>query len=272
MELYHRETVVLIRASGARLLALHDHQLVSLWSEYSQKVYQHVWVEASREEVYWFVTWSNQQPEINQKILSAQQALTRGTSIRRRNHPVQAWGGRTLVSHPPGIARLSEIRMQTGRMLPPFERHLLAAAGYLELGLPVEAQEQLENIEPLMHGRVAVLIVRLGIFQALRAWGSMEIVAARLCEQRPDESQWPLTLAYAVRCGRSLQDAREILLTARNRFPEDAIIHYSLACNEAQLGQLSAAREHLRQACRLRRRLRAGGAGRTRTWPRCTPS
>lgn len=147
--------------------------------------------------------------------------------------------------------------MKPGRSLPPFERHLLAAAGYLELGLPKEAQEQLEGIEPRMRRRVAVLIVRLGIFHALKAWGSMEAVAAELCEQRPEEPQWPLTMAYAVRRGRSLQDAQEILLAAARRFPNDAIIHYSLACNEAQLGRLPAAREHLRRACRLRRRLRA---------------
>ena len=147
--------------------------------------------------------------------------------------------------------------MKLPRILPPFERHLQAAVGYLELGLPVEAQEQLESIEPRMRGRVAVLIVRLGIFHALGAWGSMEAVAAQLCAQRPDESQWPLTLAYAVRCGRSLQDAQEILLVATRRFPKDAILHYNLACNAAQLGRLPAARDHLRRACRLRRRLRA---------------
>lgn len=98
MELYQRETVALVRASGARLTVLHDHRLAGLWREYSQKVYHIGWTEASREEAYRFVTWSNNRPEINQEILAAQQTVTRGASIRRRNHPVRAWGGRTLVS------------------------------------------------------------------------------------------------------------------------------------------------------------------------------
>jgi hypothetical protein len=49
----------------------------------------------------------------------------------------------------------------------PFDRHLQAAQGYLELGLPLDAHEELEQIEPEMRTVVEVLVLRVAIYQAL---------------------------------------------------------------------------------------------------------
>jgi hypothetical protein len=56
------------------------------------------------------------------------------------------------------------------------------------------------------------------------------------------------TYAYAPRRTESIEKAREILLTALGAHPEEPTIHYNLACYECQLGNLSAAKEHLMKA------------------------
>ena len=46
-------------------------------------------------------------------------------------------------------------------------RHLMAAEGYLELGLPLEANEELERIDPDVRHVPEVLEVRLGIYRKM---------------------------------------------------------------------------------------------------------
>ena len=90
--------MALIRASGARLSVLHDHRLVDLWREYSQKVYCCGWIEADRQEVYRFVTWSNNLCSISREILLAQKlGKRRIDGIRLRAHPVRGWDNYPLV-------------------------------------------------------------------------------------------------------------------------------------------------------------------------------
>ena len=99
METYQREVVALIRASGARLKMLADHRLVTLWREYSQRVYRCGWIEPSREEGFRFITWTNSQTAISHEMLAAQQARVRGLrGIQVRPHVVRAWGGKLVVN------------------------------------------------------------------------------------------------------------------------------------------------------------------------------
>ncbi len=65
----------------------------------------------------------------------------------------------------------------------PFNGHLQAAVGYLELGLPLEANEEIEAIEPEMKTLSEVLAVRVEIFRALGKWELMRIVCRQLCHQ-----------------------------------------------------------------------------------------
>jgi predicted Zn-dependent protease len=73
----------------------------------------------------------------------------------------------------------------------------------------------------------------------------MGIVTKQLCKQRPDDPQWPISLAYATRRAHSLDRAFGILMGAVEYFPEDAIMQFNLACYEAQLGNVEAAHQRL---------------------------
>ena len=79
MEMYQREVVALIAASGSRLGILHEHRLIDLWREYSQRQYDCCWVEADREEVYRFITWTNNQERLRREIIER----TRGRNMER---------------------------------------------------------------------------------------------------------------------------------------------------------------------------------------------
>lgn len=137
------------------------------------------------------------------------------------------------------------------RLMTPFERHLTAASGFLELGLPLDANEELEQIEPEMRSLSEVFVVRLGIYRALEKWELVETLARRLCELRPDEPQWFIALAYALRHLAGFQEALAVLAHAANRFPDEPMLLYNLACYACQLGHLHSAKARLGEAIKL---------------------
>ena len=73
----------------------------------------------------------------------------------------------------------------------------------------------------------------------------------RLAETEPEESNWQVALAYAIRRSQGLASARDILIQASEKFPNCATIQFNLACYDAQLGHLGEARKRLRQAIQI---------------------
>lgn len=136
------------------------------------------------------------------------------------------------------------------------QRRLLAAQGFLELGMPLEANEELERIDPQVRHFPEVLAVRVEIYQTLERWELMQVVAKKLTESDPKNPRWALKFAYAVRRADSLESARTVLLDAVERFPTVAAIHYNLACYECQLRHLESAKARLRSAFELDAKLR----------------
>ena len=96
-----------------------------------------------------------------------------------------------------------------------------------------------------------MLALKVLLFQALEKWELMEVVAKELCIRQPEEPNWLLSLADAIRRSRSLQEGMQVLVQAAMRFPEEAILFYTLACYQAQLGYVDAARGRLADAVRL---------------------
>lgn len=128
---------------------------------------------------------------------------------------------------------------------PEEQSHLTAAEGYVELGMFLDANAELDEIDPFCRHLPEVLAVRLEIYRALKKWDLMEAVAKKLAEFNLKEPQWSLSWAYATRRASSLEAAKDILLEALSRHPEVAAIRYNLACYECQLGDLTAAKKYL---------------------------
>jgi hypothetical protein len=57
------------------------------------------------------------------------------------------------------------------------QKHLCAAHGYVELGMFLDANAELEEIDPEVRHVPEVLEVRVGVYQGLQQWELMQTVA-----------------------------------------------------------------------------------------------
>lgn len=135
-------------------------------------------------------------------------------------------------------------------------RHLRAAQGYLERGLYLEANAELEEIDFDVRHLPEVLTVRLDIYHALEKWDLMEVVARRLVRYDENDVRATVLWATATRHADCLAAAQVILLEAVERIPDSAALHYKLAAMEAQLGEIGTAKARLRHAITLAASLR----------------
>lgn len=133
----------------------------------------------------------------------------------------------------------------------PDRSHLRAAQGYVELGMFLDANSELEEIDPFNRAAPEVLALRIKIYHGLNKWELMREIAARLREFEPDNVQWVISLAFATRRAVSINVARAILIKAVSKFPKEAMIYFNLACYECQSNRLDQAKEYLKQAFAL---------------------
>lgn len=131
---------------------------------------------------------------------------------------------------------------------PTDEQHLEAAQGYIALGMHGDANDELEKIDAFCRRLPEVLAVRLAIYQAAKNWELAQVIAKQLLTDDPDHPQWSISLAYVTRRLESVGAAKSILLEAATLHPNEAIIHYNLACYDCQLGALQSAKDHLKRA------------------------
>lgn len=129
--------------------------------------------------------------------------------------------------------------------------HVTRAEGFLALGMAKEAETALGGVSLESACAPEVLVIRLSLFQKEGRWAAMQAAARRMVHLDPANSQWAISLAYATRRAESTEMARLILLEALDRFPEEPVVHYNLACYDCELDDLSSAREFLKAALRL---------------------
>ena len=136
---------------------------------------------------------------------------------------------------------------------PPDTHFLSAAVGWCELGSAAEAKAELAQIAPVLCHHPDVLEVRWLIHAQEMTWEDGLAVAEKLVEVAPQRSSGWLHLAYALRRVQrgGLQAAWEVLLPAFEKFPEEPIIPYNLACYACQLGRLDQARQWLQHAVKV---------------------
>ena len=133
----------------------------------------------------------------------------------------------------------------------PDKEFFIAAVGYSELGLFLEANEQVEKINPLDRITPAVLALRIDIYRGLEKWDLMQAASEVLHELEPRELQFVISYAYATRRAESIIAAKNILINSLPKFPREAIMYYNLACYDCQLGQIDSAKQYLKQAFRI---------------------
>jgi tetratricopeptide (TPR) repeat protein len=120
---------------------------------------------------------------------------------------------------------------------------LQRAQGWLELNLPLEANEELEEIQPAMRAHPEVLKLRYLVYDAAKKWDMALVIANFLNRELPDDP-WGGTHAATALFGLGrVQEAKDLTLQLAARFPNDWAVRYNLACYCAKLGQIKEAQE-----------------------------
>jgi len=131
------------------------------------------------------------------------------------------------------------------------QRELNASIGYLELGMYVEALDELERIQPEERNSSTVLWLRLEIYRTAKNWNLMEIVARELLKRQPDDPDYWNDLAFSIRRKDSIKAAQTLLLEALEKFPNDATTRYNLGCYACQLGDMEEAKKFVGEAIKM---------------------
>lgn len=126
--------------------------------------------------------------------------------------------------------------------------HIIAAEGYLDLGMTLAANEELERMPAEDRSRPEVYALRLKIYIELKKWDLAEVCAKHLTKIWPDQKGWWCAWAFATRQAVSIEGAEKTLIQARVRFPEDALIYYNLACYASVMGRWREAKYLLAEA------------------------
>jgi Flp pilus assembly protein TadD len=127
---------------------------------------------------------------------------------------------------------------------------LRAVSGWIDLGNLVEAERELGQIPVQRRHHPDVLETEWLLTAARRDWNRSLTIAELLVAIAPGRPGAWIHRAFALRRadGGGLTRAREVLLEACDRFPDEAVIPYNLACYAAQLGELDDARRWLETA------------------------
>jgi len=125
---------------------------------------------------------------------------------------------------------------------------LEAAEGWLMLGNPVEANEELEKISPENRRHPAALSIRWQVYASAEWWEAAWIVSKVLCEVLPDSAEAWICQANTVRKYRGAREAMELLQSRLRKFGGHPVVLYNLACYAAQVGRFDDAGRWLTDA------------------------
>jgi hypothetical protein len=129
--------------------------------------------------------------------------------------------------------------------------HLNTAAGFLQIGEPMDAWRELEMITPLNRAKTEVLTVRLAACRALKMWELAEEVARTLIRREPGNVMHVVALAEVMGKREGPAAAAAVYEFAVDRFPDFAPLRVSLAVEFVKAGQIEDAKRVVKMACEL---------------------
>jgi len=129
-----------------------------------------------------------------------------------------------------------------------WQRSLMAADGYLFLGMPTHALAELESIPDSAQNSSAVLRARVRVLLHLKRWNEANGLSEAGVSLYPDENEFTVQRAFALHQLKKGGDAVKVLLSAPEWIRKTGILHYNLACYEAQLGDITTARQCIKAA------------------------
>jgi tetratricopeptide (TPR) repeat protein len=129
--------------------------------------------------------------------------------------------------------------------------HLSAAQGWLELGNSAEASGELNQITPVLREHPEVLQVRWQVAVKDQRWPDALAIAETICRLSPESPFGWIHRSYCYHELKRTQEAWDALLPVVERFPDEWLIAYNLACYACQLGRAQESRTWLKRALEL---------------------
>jgi len=125
------------------------------------------------------------------------------------------------------------------------ERSLLAAQGYLELGMVEEALAELSSFSGPFAQDPDIVELRLHILMQGERWNEALTSAEELLRITPDAVPAFIHGAFALHEMGRTSEARDLLLKGPPVLKSDPTFHYNIGCYEAVLGNKEAALQSL---------------------------
>ena len=125
---------------------------------------------------------------------------------------------------------------------------LRAASGWLELGMPDDALEELSSLEGADKESRKALELKLAAEMVKEDWKVASETARSLCKLAVDEPDFFLSAAYCLHENGDTEEARKWLLKGPESLHELPVFHYNMACYLWTLGERERAKNHLSKA------------------------
>lgn len=131
------------------------------------------------------------------------------------------------------------------------QHHVNAAEGWLALGDLAEAHEELKQLSLPSRFHPRVLLVRWEICAQQQLWEGARVIAHGMVVLAPTEPSGWINRSVALHALKRTPEAWQSLLPAVDRFPNNPLVAYNLACYAAQLGKFDEANQWLDKAVSL---------------------
>lgn len=133
-------------------------------------------------------------------------------------------------------------------MLAGHERTILAAQGYLELGMFNEVWKELHTLPAELLGHAEVLEIFVLSLMGEQRWEDALTVARRLREERPTEPGGYIHEAYCLHELGETRQALDLLLDGPDSLKERPVFFYNAGCYHARLGEYQKASKMLEKS------------------------
>jgi Flp pilus assembly protein TadD len=134
----------------------------------------------------------------------------------------------------------------------PDKHYLNAAAGWLELSVPDEAEAELAKISAKAARHPDALELQWRLHAARNAWEEALETAEAVTRAAPDRPSGWIHQSYSLHELRRTSEAKEVLVPVANKFPKEFVIPYNLACYACALGDLEDAQSWLQRALKIK--------------------
>ena len=128
------------------------------------------------------------------------------------------------------------------------QKAVQAAQGYLELGMPEDAWDELESLPEPDRNEVEVLQVGVVALLRLERWDTALRLGRKLCTLEPESPSGFIHTAFCLHELGRTAEAQQLLLEGPDSLRKEATYYYNLGCYATQLGNLEEAEELLARA------------------------